>query len=459
MKAVGYKKSLPVDAADALIDFETEKPEPRARDIRVAVKAISTNPVDYKVRKRAAPPEGETKILGYDAAGVVDAVGPDVTMFKAGDEVFYAGSIQRQGTNSEFHLVDERIVGRKPKTLSFAQAAALPLTSITAWELLFDRFGAVPGKSLDPRTLLIVGGAGGVGSILIQLARRLTGLTIVATAAAPLADGGCVLLQLRGLTQAAAFEERLDASADRAALAHLDDNVGELVGIHQPAQRVDRELELLPLRHRLLAAARRAGAGGGRLLLPVPGDVRGLPPEGPLGPAALHAGELTVLSGADPGAELAVVPTATAEAVLRWTVFTPGSLPPAPEPGLSDAEHGLRGAVRQAATTLVELDIARHRPGVRAEIADALEHRVRPPWPEGTPGRALRVLQQADEVEAILSAATTDEPGGALSASAAAARSAAPRPLSTAVRAAQRPGTAPQGEERKAGKVTCQRSA
>jgi zinc-binding alcohol dehydrogenase family protein len=182
MKAVGYKKSLAIDAADALIDFETAKPEPQGRDIRVAVKAISANPVDYKVRKRAAPPEGETKILGYDAAGIVDAVGPDVALFKSGDEVFYAGSIQRQGTNSEFHLVDERIVGRKPKTLSFAQAAALPLTSITAWELLFDRLGAVPGKSVDPRTLLIVGGAGGVGSILIQFARRLTGLTVVATA-------------------------------------------------------------------------------------------------------------------------------------------------------------------------------------------------------------------------------------------------------------------------------------
>jgi NADPH:quinone reductase-like Zn-dependent oxidoreductase len=126
MKAVGYKKSLPIDTADALIDFETARPEPRGRDIRVAVKAISANPVDYKVRKRAAPPEGETKILGYDAAGIVDAVGPDVSLFKPGDEVFYAGSILRQGTNSEFHLVDERIVGSKPKTLSFAQAAASP---------------------------------------------------------------------------------------------------------------------------------------------------------------------------------------------------------------------------------------------------------------------------------------------------------------------------------------------
>ena len=192
MKAVGYKKSLPIDAADALIDFETAKPEPQGRDIRVAVKAISVNPVDYKVRKRAEPPEGEYKILGFDAAGVVDAVGPDVSLFKPGDEVWYAGSIQRQGTNSEFHLVDERIVGHKPKTLSFAQAAALPLTSITAWELLFDRLGVAPGKSLDPRTLLITGGAGGVGSILIQLARRLTGLTIIATASRPESTKWCL---------------------------------------------------------------------------------------------------------------------------------------------------------------------------------------------------------------------------------------------------------------------------
>jgi NADPH2:quinone reductase len=192
MKAVGYQKSLPITEAESLADFEAAKPEPQARDIRVAVKAVSVNPVDTKVRKRAAPPEGDTKILGYDAAGVVDAVGSEVTLFKPGDEVFYAGSILRQGTNSEFHLVDERIVGRKPGTLSFAQAAALPLTSITAWELLFDRLGVQPGKSLDPRTLLIVGGAGGVGSILIQLARRLTGLSVVATASRPESKTWCL---------------------------------------------------------------------------------------------------------------------------------------------------------------------------------------------------------------------------------------------------------------------------
>jgi zinc-binding alcohol dehydrogenase family protein len=194
MKAVGYTKSLPIEDDNALIDFEAAQPEPTGRDLRVAVKAISANPVDYKVRKRAAPPAGETKILGFDAAGIVDAVGPEVSLFKPGDAVFYAGSILRQGTNSEFHLVDERIVGRMPATLSFAQAAALPLTSITAWELLFDRLGAVPGKSLDPRTLLIIGGAGGVGSILVQLARRLTGLTVVATATRPESRGWCLAL-------------------------------------------------------------------------------------------------------------------------------------------------------------------------------------------------------------------------------------------------------------------------
>jgi len=195
MKAVGYAKSLPVTDPEVLVDFTTETPAPGARDLRVAVKAVSVNPVDTKVRMRAQPRPGEPpKILGYDAAGVVEAIGPDVTLFKPGDEVFYAGSITRPGTNSELHLVDERIVGRKPKSLSFAQAAALPLTSITAWEMLFDRFGVVPGKTPDGRALLIIGGAGGVGSIMIQLARRLTALTVIATASRKETRDWCVRL-------------------------------------------------------------------------------------------------------------------------------------------------------------------------------------------------------------------------------------------------------------------------
>jgi zinc-binding alcohol dehydrogenase family protein len=240
MKAVGYRKSLPIDAADALFDFETGKPEPRERDIRVAVKAVSANPVDYKVRKRAEPKEGDTKILGFDAAGVVDAVGPDVTLFKPGDEVWYAGSIQRQGTNSEFHLVDERIVGHKPKTLSFAQSAALPLTSITAWELLFDRLGVAPGKSVDPRTLLIVGGAGGVGSILIQLARRLTGLTVVATASRPESRKWCLDLGAHHvIDHSKPMKEQIDALkiapvALIAALTNTDQHFAALADIIAP---------------------------------------------------------------------------------------------------------------------------------------------------------------------------------------------------------------------------------
>jgi len=184
MRAVGYKRSLPIDQIEALIDLQIDKPAPQKRDLLVQVKAVSVNPVDTKVRKRADPPGGEAKILGFDATGVVAAVGPDVTLFKAGDEVWYAGSIIRPGTNSEFHLVDERIVGHKPKSLDFAAAAALPLTSITAWEMLFDRFAIAQGGG-EGKSLLIVGGAGGVGSIAIQLARMLTRLSVIATASRP----------------------------------------------------------------------------------------------------------------------------------------------------------------------------------------------------------------------------------------------------------------------------------
>lgn len=182
MKAVAYRQSLPIDHAESLLDVTLPEPTPGPRDLLVEVKAVSVNPVDTKVRKRAAPPAGEVKVLGWDAAGIVKAVGPQVTLFKQGDKVWYAGDITRPGSNAELQCVDERIVGHLPKGLSFAQGAALPLTAITAWEVLFDRLEI----DLDTRgALLIVGAAGGVGSIMTQLARQLTGLTVIGTASRP----------------------------------------------------------------------------------------------------------------------------------------------------------------------------------------------------------------------------------------------------------------------------------
>jgi NADPH2:quinone reductase len=172
-------------AETSLVDLDLPEPVATGRDLLVEVKAVSVNPVDTKVRRNAQPPVGEARILGWDAAGIVRAVGPAVTAFKPGDAVFYAGAIDRPGANAALHLVDERIVGQKPTSLSFAEAAALPLTSITAWEMLFDRLRigeAVPGAA---RAVLIVGGAGGVGSIAIQLARKFTDLTVIATASRP----------------------------------------------------------------------------------------------------------------------------------------------------------------------------------------------------------------------------------------------------------------------------------
>ena len=184
MKAVAYRESLPISAPESLIDITLPDPVAGGHDLLVEVHAVSVNPVDTKVRLGVAPPAGEAKVLGWDAAGVVRAVGDQVRLFKPGDRVMYAGSLLRPGTNSELHLVDERIAGPMPASLGFEEAAALPLTSITAWELLFDRLCVSEGK--DPAgILLVVGAAGGVGSILVQLARQLTGLTIVATASRP----------------------------------------------------------------------------------------------------------------------------------------------------------------------------------------------------------------------------------------------------------------------------------
>jgi zinc-binding alcohol dehydrogenase family protein len=195
MRAVGYRQSLPISDAESLLDLELPLPEPGPRDLLVRVQAVSVNPVDTKQRMRAAPAADEPpRVLGWDAVGVVEDVGKDVMLFRPGNEVFYAGSIARPGSNAELHLVDERIVGRKPKSLSVSEAAALPLTSITAWELLFDRLGVSRDEDAMPGSLLIVGGAGGVGSILIQLARKLTGLTVIATASRPETTAWCLEL-------------------------------------------------------------------------------------------------------------------------------------------------------------------------------------------------------------------------------------------------------------------------
>ncbi len=193
MRAIGYYRPLPISDDQSLVDLELPEPVPGTHDLRVSIRAVSVNPVNVKVRTRPhmAPPPGEARVLGFDAAGVVESVGTEVTLFRPGDEVFYAGSISRPGTNSELHLVDERIVGRKPVSLSFAQAAALPLTSITAWELLFDRLGVVHGDKSRTGTLLVINGAGGVGSVLTQITRRLTGLTVVATASRPESVAWC----------------------------------------------------------------------------------------------------------------------------------------------------------------------------------------------------------------------------------------------------------------------------
>lgn len=178
-KALGYSERGPISHPNAVVAFDAEMPSPSPRHLLVEEKGVSVHPVDVKVRANR-PPEG-TRILGFDAAGVVKEVGAQVKMFKPGDAVFYAGEFTRPGSNAAFQAVDERLVGRKPSSLSFADAAGMPLTSITAWEMLFDSFGLKEGDGAD-EAILIVGGAGGASSILIQLAKKLTGLTVVATA-------------------------------------------------------------------------------------------------------------------------------------------------------------------------------------------------------------------------------------------------------------------------------------
>lgn len=186
MKAVGFKKSLPIAEADSFVDFETEKPVPAGHELLVKVRAVSVNPVDFKVRQNSAKDTvlEQPKIIGWDAVGTVEAVGEAVSLFRVGDEVYYAGDITKSGSNAEFQVIDERIVGRKPARLTAEEAAAMPLTALTAWEIFFDRMRLSPEKD-RLKTLLIIGGAGGVGSIAIQMAKKLLGLTVLATASRP----------------------------------------------------------------------------------------------------------------------------------------------------------------------------------------------------------------------------------------------------------------------------------
>lgn len=184
MKTVALTHYLPIEDPNSFLDVELEKPTPEGRDILVSVKAVAVNPVDTKVRRSKDIVEEPPRVLGWDASGVVEAVGSDVSLFKTGDEVYYAGDITRSGSNAEFQLVDERIVGHKPVSLSHAEAAALPLTSITAYESFFDRLGIDRDGADKGQSILIIGGGGGVGSIGIQLAKQ-AGLTVIATASRP----------------------------------------------------------------------------------------------------------------------------------------------------------------------------------------------------------------------------------------------------------------------------------
>jgi len=214
MKAVGSYKALAVDESEAFLDVEIDKPVVTGRNVLVEVRAISVNPVDTKIRKRPHPDE-TLRILGWDSAGVISEVGDDVTMFEVGDEIYYAGCITKPGSNSEYQLVDERIAAKKPKSLGFAESAALPLTTITAWEGLFERLGVSKGGKDAGKTVLMIGAAGGVGSIAIQLAKKLANLNVIGTASRPESSDWC---KARGADHVINHYEDIPAQLD--ALGH-----------------------------------------------------------------------------------------------------------------------------------------------------------------------------------------------------------------------------------------------
>lgn len=247
MKAIGYRRSLPITDPESLIEVELPQPLARGRDLLVKVKAIAVNPVDYKIRRNVTPAEGELKVLGWDAVGEVVTCGDQVRRFKRGDAVFYAGDLNRQGCNAEYQLVDERLVGHKPSSLSDAEAAALPLTAITAWELLFEHLALQhrPPES-DERSeevLLVVGAAGGVGSILIQLTRTLTGARVIATASRPTSSDWVKQLGADFVVDhSQPLTPQLDALADR----HDIGPVTHIASLNHTEAYFDAYIELLP---------------------------------------------------------------------------------------------------------------------------------------------------------------------------------------------------------------------
>jgi len=241
MKAIGFMTSQAGTNAEALTDIEIDRPTPSGRDLLVRVKAISVNPVDTKVRKRTTGTAGSYQVLGWDAVGEVAAVGEQVTGYRPGDKVWYAGDVTRPGANAEYHLVDERIVGKRPNTLSDAEAAAIPLTAITAWELLFDRmcFDQVSGGEKTPgQRLLIVGAAGGVGSILTQLAKQLTGATVIGTASRPESQKWVMDL---GADHVIDHNKPLSEELARVGI----DNVTHVISLNHTEDHFDRLVEVL----------------------------------------------------------------------------------------------------------------------------------------------------------------------------------------------------------------------
>ena len=239
MKAIGYQTATKILNEDSFSVIELPTPTAHGRDLLVAVNAISVNPVDAKIRANVNPEQGH-KIIGWDAVGIVKAVGEKVSLFNVGDRVYYAGDLTRAGSNAEFQLVDERIVGKAPVSLSDAEAAALPLTSITAWELLFDRLQVSRTKDAKPASLLVIGAAGGVGSILVQLAKQLTNLTVVGTASR--ADSVKWLNEL-GVEHVLDHSKGLDAQRTEHNLAefdyvisltHTDQHLDEIIKVIKP---------------------------------------------------------------------------------------------------------------------------------------------------------------------------------------------------------------------------------